>query len=885
MKKHKWFTILLALGMAGCMTAGFAACRSSSDEEPPAEEPPAEEEENMIEQYRIANGLFVDAGKTSVVSASVMALAVREGDTFAYGSLSATFTHSGNADNGIVFGLSAPASGSFWEGYGISYYFFFLDTNGTVRLGKTDNGLWTNCAETPGGFTDGSHTLKVERDDITINCYVDDVLYLSFTDSNPLLGTDYGLRAGAVGVAYSNVQCESQSEWVVETSENFESITGSVVKAGIGDRTRGAALSLHKTARLAGGNGTLTVALTPAAGNDAGVVFGADDAGNSYYTFGFTSASRMELAVVRGGAKEVLGTGVLSAGYSASGMFTVDIVKNGGEIGCYLHYGSQIIRYAAYTDSNPLTGERVGLYSSGAGATYGEFEATALTSQRTAETLFFGHSYMELWSGYKTDFPEYTDIDNIGIGGSVASQWEDFIDEIVAYRPSRAVYMIGINDLTGGISPRQTAGSVEYLLGELHAALPNLELVLVGVNYCPARSHLTAEIAETNKYFKNIAAKNDWVNFADVEWTFNTSADDPQSTNAALFTDGLHPTALGYKLMATQIKSAFAGENQPEFDESVEEDMFLAEKQTVYDSISMYSQNAYRASEWEQASAYYETMVERIEACTTSEQLRALDFSTEIAALSVLKSNAAYVTDNVLSAASGMSYNTQTWSKNEDGSIRMFGESYSLDTTAQYTDTDVVFSLFDNTGVIPTGGIFLRATRSSAGGIDGYLISYVTDLNYIQIYYVENGYSLGGGSETYTYLGGWVYPGSVVGTTFYVRIQGSMLYLADENTIARYGFKDSIAVNLAYGADGTPVPAVYQSGYTGVLCWANGRSCSLMLQAVVCEQPSAASLTSLPAALIGDNEADILVVITEVSPKEIKPSHKARVLFYFDAKF
>lgn len=158
-----------------------------------------------LDYYDQAAGSF-DQVMDQVISTAEGSLAINNTTAFSSGSLSVTTVLPGkNGDNGIVFGLTAP-EGRFWEGQGISYYFFFTSNAGSAYLGKTDNGSWTVCSEKPiSNFKNtNSYNLKVNRDGTTIKCYVDNLLYLTFVDDKPLTGTKFGYRAQRTGVTFYN---------------------------------------------------------------------------------------------------------------------------------------------------------------------------------------------------------------------------------------------------------------------------------------------------------------------------------------------------------------------------------------------------------------------------------------------------------------------------------------------------------------------------------------------------------------------------------------------------------------------------------------------------------------------------------------------------------
>ncbi len=775
----------------------------------------------MIDNYTFANGSFAKVDSNSVISNVNNSLAVNQAEVFVYGTLEADITLTGaGGDNGIVFGLTEGNSTPYWEGNGASYYFFFIDGNGNARLGRTaTEEIWRNCAEKPiAGFVrNGTYRLTVVRDDVSIECYINGILYLSYSDSKPLTGTKYGLRTGLAGITLANVVCNSTDLPADEEAPDFNALSGKLVTmAGSAVRAKAPTLALHKTLTLA--DGTLKVNMTPVSDGINGIIFGADEAGSSYYTFAIEGRNAKLYKTVNG-SRELIQQGVLSAGYSSSGSYTFEIIKNGPQISCYFYLTSvNRICYASFTDESPLEGTNVGVFTTGAGTIYSGFEIGERKAAYTADTLLFGHSYMELWNyNYHADFPEYTSIDNIGIGGSIAAHWLTMVDQVVSYQPSLGIYMIGINGLTGYITPESIAIDTEKALLAIKEKLPGFQVVLVGVNHCPARMDaqypgITGNISRTNALFRELAATYDWILYAETEYLFCTT-NDPLTVQNSYFSDTLHLNAQGYDKLAEAIRSAIRGENQPTVDPDREESILREAKDRRLSALSVYNEYAYTAENWALAKPLYEAAVNKINACTSKTQVNELDLSAELTALAAIETKAAGIADRLL--ASGTTLATNTWSKVNDKTLHMSGYSYSLDDTMKYTDSEIVFRMDNNSGVVGTAGIFLRATRNSTTGIDGYLVNFVTDMNYIQIYYLKNVYNSNGTPLVLEYLGGWVFPGSVVGTDFYVKIEGSSLYLTTLEDYREYGITKSILVDLTFGGQ----HALYKSGYMGELSW------------------------------------------------------------------
>ena len=124
---------------------------------------------------------------------------------FPYGTFTCDIKTKTSSDNGIIFGLTTPYE-SFWEGKGISYYFFFLNKEGNAYLGKSVDGSWYLMKQVPYAFNEtDTYTLKVVYQGSKICCYINGEFMMGMRDISPLTGTAFGLRCGDSGVIYSNM--------------------------------------------------------------------------------------------------------------------------------------------------------------------------------------------------------------------------------------------------------------------------------------------------------------------------------------------------------------------------------------------------------------------------------------------------------------------------------------------------------------------------------------------------------------------------------------------------------------------------------------------------------------------------------------------------------
>ena len=511
--------------------------------------------------YQACNGEFVQPEKGTFVSSSSNSLIVSDTATFENGTIEVDMQLAGeNRDNGIVFGLSDSDKPTYWEGNGISYYFFFVSLSGLAYLGKTDNGGWVVCATKQIEDYDNAATyrLRVTRHDDTIFCFVDDEMYIAFSDPSPLLGTRFGLRAGGANVIYTglsvtraNNEDHSQLETYVVGSGAIDAFDG-VIKS-----TASKTLAFVKDSDFS--EGTLETTFVPGTNSPAGIVFrgSAPSEGNFYenetglsYYFIYVEGGTVSFRKVENGV--ITKTTNKYWPYGTATAYTTRILMQGNDIYCYLN--DRLVFH--YHDENPLHGGKYGIKSVLPNCIVAPFVEKPYQAKDTCDYLIFGHSYTDFWiPTYKQDFSEYENIYNIGIGGAITAHWceEGYQNEVVAYEPKWGIYWNSINDINGGISAAMIRDNVRCMCIGIHEKLPNFKLALVGVCRCPidAASDKRTAIHNVNIYYRQIAAQLDYVYYIDTELMY---CDASGNEIASYFTDGLHPTHEAYIMVASAIK-------------------------------------------------------------------------------------------------------------------------------------------------------------------------------------------------------------------------------------------------------------------------------------------------------------------------------------------
>lgn len=294
-------------------------------------------------------------------------------------------------------------------------------------------------------------------------------------------------------------------------------------------------------------NGTIRTYFSPHGSGDNGIVFRVKDTEN-YYWFGYKSSGMVSLRKVVNGKTvyESKAKFLPYGSYSYMG-YEVKIVVNDNKFYCYFDGRLSVV----YEDTEPLNGLGYGLYAKSRYAQVSLFEKQDNTEEENYDTLIFGHSYMDYWYTYKEDLPEYPDIYDIGIGASISSHWNDYQNEIIAYKPKLGIYAIGINDISSNISASVISSNVKTLLLNIKESLPDFEVVLFGVSRCPARENYRTQISDTNKLYESLSETYSYIHYVDVELLFCDSNGKPLSK---YFTDELHPTQEGYKMMVEKMR-------------------------------------------------------------------------------------------------------------------------------------------------------------------------------------------------------------------------------------------------------------------------------------------------------------------------------------------
>lgn len=164
------------------------------------------------------------------------------------------------------------------------------------------------------------------------------------------------------------------------------------------------------------------------------------------------------------------------------------------------------------------------------------------------DIIFLGNSITD--GGEFAELLEMPNVKNRGISGDIISGVRERLDQVVSGHPAKIFLLIGVNDVSNGMSAEDIAAEYEELVKEIREKTPSTKLYLQSVmpidNSFDRYKNLIGRegvIPPLNEKIRNIAAENGavyidlWPALADP----NTGSIKKEYTN-----DGLHLTGAGY---------------------------------------------------------------------------------------------------------------------------------------------------------------------------------------------------------------------------------------------------------------------------------------------------------------------------------------------------
>ncbi len=296
---------------------------------------------------------------------------------------------------------------------------------------------------------------------------------------------------------------------------------------------------------------------TPASGK-VGLVFAKEQ--DSYYKLAYSSDKYLYLIKVVDGEETVLKKTQYLHGTSWWGIGDIRAVYDGETV--YGYFLDKCL--IKYTDSSPLTGTGVGVFSEAAGNTILNFKTSDITTPDKADIIIFGHSHMGRWFHAHHVLGDYGKVMNLGIGGSTTAFWYTIAEELTTYDADTVIIMSGSNDL----ALRENTATLKYLsdtINIMKKANPDLEVILITEWYQPGRYEAYAEkVRDMNRLWAEYAEKNSkWITLVDgfgivmnEDGTFKGFLSDGTTVNFEVFADSQHLSILSYDKLNARVLEA-----------------------------------------------------------------------------------------------------------------------------------------------------------------------------------------------------------------------------------------------------------------------------------------------------------------------------------------
>lgn len=133
-----------------------------------------------------------------------------------------------------------------------------------------------------------------------------------------------------------------------------------------------------------------------------------------------------------------------------------------------------------------------------------------------ADIVFVGDSITEK-ANWNELFPSVDSI-NRGIGSDTTEGLIYRVEEIMTHHPSKVFILMGINDLSLGISSEQAAVNMEIIIDKIHTVSLNCHIYVESVLY--ARDIDNNDVDDLNKRYKQLCDDKEYTTFVELNTEF-----------------------------------------------------------------------------------------------------------------------------------------------------------------------------------------------------------------------------------------------------------------------------------------------------------------------------------------------------------------------------
>ena len=128
--------------------------------------------------------------------------------------------------------------------------------------------------------------------------------------------------------------------------------------------------------------------------------------------------------------------------------------------------------------------------------------------------------------------------------------WRIEHGELDNIKPKQVILLIGVNNVSAGNSIADIAAGIETVCLRIHEKLPSAKLLVLGI--LPCRDTATAEkVDRINFQLETRLHPQKWIRVLDLGNHFRNA---DGSFNSTLFSDGVHPNAAGYAVLAKYLQ-------------------------------------------------------------------------------------------------------------------------------------------------------------------------------------------------------------------------------------------------------------------------------------------------------------------------------------------
>jgi lysophospholipase L1-like esterase len=165
--------------------------------------------------------------------------------------------------------------------------------------------------------------------------------------------------------------------------------------------------------------------------------------------------------------------------------------------------------------------------------------------------VFLGGGVLRMWTTLDQDFKDHRVI-NRGFGGSLISDYTHFADRIIIpYEPKMIFVRGGGNDINRGKSPEEVLADYKAFVAKIHEKLPQTEIVFISMNPSPKRWSEREANKVGNQLIEEYSKSSPLLKYVE---TYDMTLKPDGTPRDELFSDGLHFSAEGYRLLVERLR-------------------------------------------------------------------------------------------------------------------------------------------------------------------------------------------------------------------------------------------------------------------------------------------------------------------------------------------